>query len=185
MTHLKRHDGKGALHQGEDRSSPYPVSRLAPPIELVDLAREVAQADHMVTAQATARLRVIADQIRHLQDEARKVLDETRRNHELHNVPCAFKRRPGQVYHLYRRADGSRYFSMLSPGDWGSDVGGSHEGAYRLEHDMTWVPADQEPEAAASPNEDLVRLLLESLDRSPDQAHHGAGHGGGQQSGQD
>jgi hypothetical protein len=185
MTHLKKHDGKGTLHQGEGRSAPYPVSRLAPPIELVDLAREVAQADHMVTAQATARLKLIADQIRHLQEEARKVLDETRRNHELHNVPCAFKRRPGQVYHLYRRPDGSRYFSMLSPADWGSDVAGRHEGAYRLEPDMSWVPADQDPGAAPDPNDDLVRLLLESLDRSPDQAHHGPGHAGGEKPRQD
>lgn len=168
MTHLKKHEGKGDLHPGETRSAPYPMSRLAPAIELVDLAREVARADHLVTAQASARLRVIADQIRHLQDEARKVLEETRRNHELHHVPCACQRRPGQVYHLYRRADGSRYFSMLSPADWGSDVAGAHEGSYRLEHDLTWVPADQPSAATPNPDEDLLRLLVQGLGPAPE-----------------
>ncbi|MGA7801145.1 MAG: hypothetical protein WCC36_10075 [Gammaproteobacteria bacterium] len=38
---LKRYDGK-ALHPGPDHIAPYPVSRLAPAIGLVDFARQVA-----------------------------------------------------------------------------------------------------------------------------------------------
>ena len=46
--------------------------------------------------------------------QARKVLEETKRNAELHHAQCNFKKRPGHMYYLYRRNDGSTYFSMLS-----------------------------------------------------------------------
>lgn len=36
------------IHQGADRSAPYPVSRLAPSFGLVELAREIEQADRIV-----------------------------------------------------------------------------------------------------------------------------------------
>ncbi len=39
------------MHQGADHSSPYPVSRLAPGFDLVDLAREIDQADQMVSSR--------------------------------------------------------------------------------------------------------------------------------------
>ena len=36
-----RFSGQGKVHEGPDRQSPYPVSRLAPPISLVDMAKEM------------------------------------------------------------------------------------------------------------------------------------------------
>ena len=109
---------RGEMHGGDARSSPYPVSRLAPAFDLVDVAREISQADVMVSNRVSAKLKVIADQIKALQAQARAVLDEARQDQDLHRVPCNFQRRPGTVYHLYRRTDGSRYFSLLSPRDW-------------------------------------------------------------------
>ena len=47
--------------------------------------------------------------------KARKVLEETKRDAELHHAACNFKKRPGQMYYLYRRQNGTTYFSMLSP----------------------------------------------------------------------
>ena len=43
------------------------------------------------------------------------MLEETKRDAELHHAACNFKKRPGQMYHLYRRSNGTTYFSMLSP----------------------------------------------------------------------
>ncbi|MDZ7750255.1 MAG: DUF2452 domain-containing protein [Gammaproteobacteria bacterium] len=152
---------RGAYHQGESRSAPYPVSRLAPPIELVDLARQVAEADNMVNAQATARLRSIAKQIKALQQEARDVLEDTRRNQELHRARCNFRRIAGKVYHLYRTPADELYFSMLSPEDWGNRLADHYEGAYRLENDMSWTP-----EAAfedIDDSRDVIEHLLENL----------------------
>jgi hypothetical protein len=155
---LKKHTG-ALMHRGPEHAAPYPRSRSAPPIELPDLARAVASAETFVTARASARLKVIADQIRSLQAEARKVLEEARRDQELHRAACSFRRTPGRVYHLYRRDDGSLQFSLLSPEDWGGRPPSAHLGAYRLENDMSWTAAEALGER--DDTEALIGRLLE------------------------
>ncbi len=137
----------------------YPVSRLAPAFSLVDLAREIEQADRLVDVRAAAKLQVIADQIRALQEEARAVLAAARQDRALHRASCAFSRQPGQVYHLYEKPDGSRYFSMLSPADWQGAPPHPFHGSFRLEADMSWMPLDR-----AAPADDSCRRRRHLLD---------------------
>ena len=153
------------LHQGGDRSSPYPVSRLAPAFRAPDLAREVEHAESMLSVRTSAKLRVIADQIKSLQAEARKVLNDAKREHSLTQAECAFKRLPGKIYHLYQRSDGRRYFSMLSPDDWRGQPPHAFVASYRLEADYSWTPLD----AIDQPDDtgDLVAQLLR-IDRLSD-----------------
>ena len=73
------------------------------------------QADQFVHANASNKLQVIAEQIRFLQNQARRVLEETRDSYNLHHVPCNFVKIPGRVYYLYERDSGQKHFSMLSP----------------------------------------------------------------------
>lgn len=148
----------GERHTGSDATAPYPVSRMAPAIELVDLAKEIAEADRMLSTNAYGKLKVIADQMRTLQTEAKRVLEQTRRDQELHRARCNFKRIPGKVYHLYRKPDGTAYFSMLSPKEWGGRAPHDYAGAYRLENDMSWTPAEAMDEP--DPSGDLVRRLM-------------------------
>ncbi|XP_060114728.1 uncharacterized protein C1orf50 homolog [Heteronotia binoei] len=119
-----------------------PVSQKVDPLDLVALAEEVQKADDFVQANACNRLTVIAEQIRYLQEQARKVLQEASRDGDLHHVACNFVKRPGNVYYLYRRASGQRYFSILSPKDWGPSCPSEFLGAYKLQHDMSWTPSD-------------------------------------------
>lgn len=128
------------------RSSPYPVSRLAPAFRTDDLAAEVERAESLLSARTGAKLKVIADQIAALRQEARRVLDEARDEQSLNQARCAFKRIPGRTYHLYLGNDGRRYFSMLSPRDWGGSAPHQFQGSYRLETDYSWTlvsPADR------------------------------------------
>jgi hypothetical protein len=151
-------DPKPLLHQGGERSSPYPVSRLAPAFRAPDLAQEVERAESMLSARTGAKLRVIADQIKSLQAEARKVLDDAKAEQALAQVECGFKRLPGKVYHLYQRDDGGRYFSMLSPDDWRGQPPHTFVASYRLEVDYSWTPLasiDQPDDTGA-----LVQQLL-------------------------
>ena len=60
-----RKHGKGR-HEGPPSLSPYPMSRLAPSHELVDVAREIERADLMLGAVVGNKLQLIADQIRGL-----------------------------------------------------------------------------------------------------------------------
>ncbi|HJL19836.1 MAG TPA: DUF2452 domain-containing protein [Sandaracinaceae bacterium LLY-WYZ-13_1] len=151
----------GDRHEGPSRTSPYPVSRLAPAHDLVDVAREIERADQTIGAVVGGKLELIARQIRALQEEAREILDDTRRDLDLHRAECNFAKRVGGVYHLYERPNGRCYFSMLSPDDWGGAPPHSFRGSYRLEGDQSWTPAAQIEGDAERP-EALVRRLLES-----------------------
>lgn len=144
------------LHQGEQRSSPYPVSRLAPAFGLVDLAEEIEQADRMISGRANAQLAQIAQQVRSLQAQAREILQAASEDMQLHRAKCQFKRIPGKIYHLYRHANGELHFSMLSPDDWRGKPPHPFVGSYRLEADLSWQPADQAP---VQPDPELLRLL--------------------------
>lgn len=121
------------------REATYPMSRLAPRFDLVDLASEIARADQTLSMLASAKLDQIRDQIRMLQDQARAVLEETERAARLHRARCNFKKAPGHVYHLYRRGEDDLYFSMLSPDDWRGSPPHPYEGSYRLEIDQTFT----------------------------------------------
>lgn len=135
----KRHDGE--KHEGPASSSPYPMSRLAPAHDLVDVAREIQRADAVLASVATGKLALIAEQIRALQEQAREVLTATQRDAELHRAKCQFRKRVGQIYHLYKPASGELYFSMLSPEEWGGSPPDPFDGSYRLEADLSWTPA--------------------------------------------
>ncbi len=162
MSDTKKHEGKGALHSGDARSAPYPVSRLGAAVDLVDIAREISTADSHINTRVSSKLELIAAQIRHLQSEARSVLEAAQRDQALHRAQCNFKRIPGRVYHLYQRRDESCYFSMLGPAEWGGKPPHPFSGSYRLENDMSWTPeADLN---SPDDSRELVQRLLDGVD---------------------
>jgi len=132
-----------STHQGPDRTAPYPVSRMAPSFDIVDLAKEIAQADEQIAQHTNGKLRVIAEQIKQLQKKAKEILEHAQHDQTLHRAKCNFKRKPGDIYHLYKKPDDSLYFSMLSPQEWGCSAPHSYEGSYRLEADMSWTAVDE------------------------------------------
>lgn len=157
---MSEHRHRGPNHEGPAHTSPYGLSRLAPAIDLVDVARQIQEADRAVGHAAAGKLRVIADQIRALQAQAAQVLEQARTASALHHAECRFQKRIGHVYHLYRRAsDPSRhYFSMLSPHEWSPPD--EYVGSYRLEPDQGWTRAE---DVAARDAEDARLLPLLAL----------------------
>nr|XP_056721355.1 uncharacterized protein C1orf50 homolog [Euleptes europaea] len=143
-----------------------PVARKADPSDLVALAEEVQKADDFVRANACNRLTVIAEQIRYLQEQARKVLQEATRDTDLHHVACNFVKRPGNVYYLYRRASGQRYFSIISPKEWGPSCPSEFLGAYKLQPDLSWTPSDDIKKREAELNV-LEKLLSQQAPLPP------------------
>lgn len=120
--------------------SPYHTHRVGDPLDLVALAEQVQKADEFIRANATNKLTVIAEQIQHLQDQARKVLEDARRDADLHHVACNMVKKPGNIYYLYQRESGQKYFSIISPQEWGAGCPHDFLGAYKLQHDMSWTP---------------------------------------------
>jgi len=79
-----------------------------------------------------------------LREEAQRILMKARRDDELNHCACNLVRRPGQTYYHYERESGQKYFSIMHPQDWLSNVKNSacpHRflGAYRLEYDNSWT----------------------------------------------
>ncbi|XP_061457808.1 uncharacterized protein C1orf50 homolog [Rhineura floridana] len=143
-----------------------PAARKARPSDLVALAEQVEKADDFIRANACNRLTVIAEQIRYLQEQARKVLEEANRDADLHHVTCNFVKKPGSVYYLYRRESGQRYFSMLSLKEWGASCPSEFLGAFKLQHDMSWTPSDDIEKRDAELNV-LEKLLNQQVALPP------------------
>jgi len=124
------------------RSSPYPLSRLSARFEPVDQLALVEEANKLLGAVARGKLEIIVDQIRHLQNQAKTIVETAERNSTLHEVNSSFQKRVGMTYHLYSRGEEMLYFSMLSPGDWDDNPPHPYRGSFRLEEDMTWTEVD-------------------------------------------
>jgi len=164
MANKKSPENTEQNHKRPDHSSPYPVSRLAPPIQLVDLARQIEKADLMIGTQVNSKLQVISEQIKKLQNQARDVLEKAKEDQDLHRFECNFKRIPGRIYHLYAKADGSRYFSMLSPDDWRGRPPDQYLGPYRLEADMSWTSAEDIGKKENGLNE-IIQYLMDEQEK--------------------
>lgn len=123
--------------------SPYQTNRVGDPMNLVALAQQVQKGDEFIRANACNKLTVIADQIRYLQEQARKVLEDAKKDAELHHAACNVVKKPGNMYYLYMRESGQRYFSILSPREWGPNCPHKFLGGYKLQHDMSWTPQEE------------------------------------------
>ena len=133
----------GDNFRGAGHASPYPVSRLAPQVSLVDMARAIESASSKVALRTNAQLEVIVEQMKALQERAREIIEHASRDVDLIHAECRFKRVPGRIYHLYERADGQRYFSMLGPDDYGRGGPSGFVDSFRYEHDESWTKLDE------------------------------------------
>lgn len=128
---------------GVELVSSYQTNRVGDPMDLVALAEQVQKGDDFVKANAGNKLTVIADQIRYLQEQARKVLVEAKRDADLHHAACNIVKKPGTMYYLYQRPSGQKYFSIISPKEWGPSCPHPYLGAFKLQYDMSWTPIEE------------------------------------------
>jgi hypothetical protein len=135
-------------YDGPSHAAPYGLSRLAPAYDLVDVAAQIQKADETLATMTGGKLAVIAEQIGKLQEQARVLLERARRDAELHRACCNFEKKPGRVYHLYRKEDGTMWFSLIGPDEWTSVQPQTYEGSYRLELDMSFTRVDVEESPA-------------------------------------
>ena len=135
-------------YRGPTRAAPYALSRLAGPVSLVEVAREIEQADQWLASTASAKLGVIAEQMHALREAAQRVIDKAARDAELHRAEARFKRYPGRTYHLYEREAGVRYWSLLSPDDWGQRPPHPFVGSFRLESDQSFTALGSDEDTA-------------------------------------
>lgn len=142
------------------------ISKKAPE-DLVELAKQIQDADSQLKNNACGKLLVIAEQVRFLQKQAQGILEETARSKELHHVACNFQKVPGKMYHLYERSSGQKYFSMLSPQEWGSGLKDVYINSYRLEYDRSWTPIEKLQSKETENDKRWAEDLLSSDSKRP------------------
>ena len=101
---------------------PEESGKIRSQFDLVELAGEIQTADKFTRATAGSKLSVIAEQVRFLQEQATKILEQAQRDKEINHMACNFKRIPGKLYYIYRQkfhmqkhGEGKPYMSMISP----------------------------------------------------------------------
>lgn len=146
------------------RTSTYPLSRMAPSFDLLDLARQIADGDKMLNVKVSSKLHVIADQIKALQTEAEQILKKAQQDQALNQAECNFKRIPGTIYHLYQRPGGKELWSMLSPEDWNGNPPQLYRGSYFFEADHSWTPV--EALSTQDDTRETIRQLMKSIEHA-------------------
>lgn len=122
----------------------YPTSRLSAKFEPVNQLAFFKEAEKFLSVIEKSKLTVIAEQIKYLQDQARKIIMDSEKNFELHKATCNFIKRSGHIYHLYAKPDDSLYFSLISPSEWNNNPPHVYKGSYRLEDDYSWSSLEEE-----------------------------------------
>lgn len=122
----------------------YPISRTSAKFEPTNQLETYKEAEKFLSLIEKAKLSVIIDQIKKLQQDARKIIMESQKNFDLHRASCQFIKRQGHVYHLYDRGQNDLYFSLISPQEWGDKCPHIYVASYRLEDDYSWSNVDEE-----------------------------------------
>lgn len=120
------------------QSLSYPSRTLDPPFDLVDRAKEIEVAEDSLKSHVSAKMEVIVQQIRSLQQQAQLILDQAKEDLSLHLVKCNFEKKIGQSFYLYQKENQMRYFSLLSPQDWKGSPPHQFLGKYRLRQDNSF-----------------------------------------------
>jgi len=131
--------------QGSTATAPYPLSRMAPAFDIVDVAKEIRKADDTIATMTTGKLVVLAEQIRALQEKARELLEKARVDAELHRAKCNFEKKIGGIYHVYEEVDGVRWFSLFGPQEWKTGAPHGYVGSFRLEADQSFTRTEDIP----------------------------------------
>lgn len=145
-------------YEGASHAAPYPLSRMAPAFSLVEIAEQIEKADTLIAAVTTSKLALVAEQMRALQEQARVLLERAKRDAELHRAHCRFEKKPGGIYHLYRKDNGELWFSLLGPDEWTMKHPQTYVASYRLEADMSFTPMAEVDTQDAQARE-IARLL--------------------------
>lgn len=89
---------------------------------------------------AYSKLSLLAAQVRTLQAEAARIVEEAELNDTLARVDVAFRKVPGRTYHWYTQG-GRDTLSMVGPHEWAEGVAyDAYNGSYVYDLDHTFRP---------------------------------------------
>jgi len=134
------HNKREAIVENKN-ALPYGTRTLDPAISMVDRVKEIEGAEASIQSHLNGKLEIILEEIRHLKEQAREIIEQSHRDITLHNVKCNFEKRAGMVIHLYEKrnndSNGVLCFSILSPVEWKT---GPHKfiASYQIQADQSF-----------------------------------------------
>lgn len=107
---------------------PYATSVGAPVIKADDLAGWKTMGIHKVNKEFESKFNELKVQYQNL-------IEEFQWNELLYNARFSFEPIVGEIYYLYKDADGLDFLSLIAPEEWNKE----HVGTFRLNSDKKWI----------------------------------------------
>lgn len=107
---------------------PYATSVGAPVIKADDLAGWKTIGIHKVNKEFESKFNELKVQYQNL-------IEEFQWNELLYNARFSFEPIVGEIYHLYKDADGLDFLSLIAPEEWNKE----YVGTFRLNTDKKWI----------------------------------------------
>lgn len=107
---------------------PYATSVGAPAIKAEDLAGWKSMGIHKVNKEFESKFNELKAQYQNL-------IEEFQWYELLYSARFSFEPIVGEIYHLYKDADGLNFLSLIAPKEWNKE----HVGTFRLRSDKKWI----------------------------------------------
>jgi hypothetical protein len=107
---------------------PYATNVGAPAIRIDDLVSWKSRGISNVNKE-------LAQKFNELKAQYQSLMEEFEWNELVYNAKFSFEPVVGEIYHLYRSADGSDFLSLIAPYEWNKE----HVGTFKLNSDKKWI----------------------------------------------
>ena len=107
-------------------------------IKPVDEGKVKGRAMKAMYKQTQKSLSQIKEQVELLISQAQKIHDRITFSEQIYEAKCSFEPAIDNVYHLYKRASGESFLSMIAPDEWHDNSELIHICSARLMADHTW-----------------------------------------------
>lgn len=107
---------------------PYAANVGAPAIRIDDLVSWKSRGITKVNKEFQSKFN-------ELQLQYQRLVEEFEWNELVYSAKFSFEPVVGEIYHLYRNADGSNFLSLIGPLEWNKE----HIGTFKLNSDKKWI----------------------------------------------
>lgn len=107
-------------------------------IKPIDRGKVTGLAVAAMYEQTDMQLDQIRKQVELLAAQAQEIQRRVEISERIYKVGMNFKPLIGHIYHLYTRADGSEFLSMVAPQEWGRSAKSEFQATVKLLADHTW-----------------------------------------------
>ena len=107
---------------------PYATSVAAPVIKLNDVVSWKNRGISNVNKE-------FENKFNELKSQYQSLMEEFQWNELVYNAKFSFEPVIGEIYHLYKGADGIDFLSLIAPQEWNKE----HIGTFKLNSDKKWI----------------------------------------------